>query len=70
LSTLHRIKKYLSSFLNAFEEAVILGVSSSGLFIRMVTEDLLPVCTFDLLFCSLPAVLGKSEDSIMVLALK
>ena len=69
LTTLDGIKKDLGSLLDTLEKAVIFGASSGGLLIGVMTENLLAVCTLNLLFGSLVAVFGKTEDCIMILAL-
>jgi hypothetical protein len=56
--------------LDALEEVVIIGGTGSGLFIRVVLEDLLAVGTLDLVFSSFVAVLGESKDGVMILALR
>jgi len=56
LTALNGIKKNFCSLLNALEEAVILGASSSSLFVRVMTENLLAMGTLDLFFGSFMAV--------------
>ena len=50
LAALDRIEEDLGGFLDTFEKAVVFGATSSGLLVRMVTEDLLAVSTLDLFF--------------------
>lgn len=57
LATLDRIKENLGSFLDALEEAVVLGTTSRCLFIGMMAKNLLSVGTLNLLLCRLESVL-------------
>jgi hypothetical protein len=56
LATFDGIKQNFGSFLNTFEKAVILGTSSRGLLVGVMTENLLAMCALDLLFCSLETI--------------
>lgn len=55
--------------MDTLEEGIIFGGSASGPFVRMVFEDLLAVSFLDLLVGSLVAVLGETEDGIVILVL-
>lgn len=55
--------------MNAFEERVIFGSTASGLLVRMVLEDLLAVGLLDLFIGGLVAVLGETEDGVVILVL-
>lgn len=56
--------------MDALEEVVIVGGAGSGLFVRVMLEDLLAVGALDLIFSRFVAVLGETEDGVMVLTLK
>jgi len=56
LATLDGIKKNFGSFLNALKEAIIFGASGGGFLVRVMTENLLAVCTLNLFFGSFVAV--------------
>jgi hypothetical protein len=57
LTPLDGIKKDFSSFLDAFEEAIIFGTSSCSLLIWVMAENFLAVGAFDLFFGGFVAVL-------------
>lgn len=69
LSAFDRVGEDLGGFLDTFEEAVVFGVTGGGLFIRMMTKDLLAVSTLDLVFCSAVAVFGETENGVVILSL-
>lgn len=70
MTTLSRVKKNLSSFLDTLEEAVVfVALAGSGLLVGMVAEDLLAVGALDLFGGSLVAVLAETEDGVVILAL-
>lgn len=69
LATLDRVGEDFSGFLNALEEAVILGVSSCSLLVRMMAENLLSVGALDLIFGGSPAVFGYTKNGVMILLL-
>jgi hypothetical protein len=70
LTTLDGVEQDFGSFLNTLEEAVVLGTSSRGLLIRVVTEDLLAMSALDLFFCRLVTVFRETKDGIMILCLR
>jgi hypothetical protein len=56
--------------LDTLEEVVVLvAVSQGSLLVGVVAEDLLAVGALDLLGGSTPAVLGQTEDSVVILGL-
>jgi len=69
LTALDRIEKDFGGFLDTFEEVVILSAPCGCFLIRVVAEDLLTVGALDLIFGCFVAILGDSEDGIMILAL-
>ena len=56
LTTPDWIEQNFGSFLNALEETVVFCATGGCFLIGMVTENLLSVSTFNLLFCSLVAI--------------
>lgn len=69
MSAFDRVGEDLGGFLDTFEEAVVFGVTGGGLFIRMMTKDLLAVSTLDLVFCSAVAIFGETENGVVILSL-
>lgn len=69
LAALGGVEQDIGGLLNALEELVVLGLAGGGLLIRVVLEDLLAVSLLDLLLGGLPAVLGETENLVVVLAL-
>lgn len=69
LAALGGVQKNLGGLLDALEEVVVVGATGGGLLIGVVLEDLLTVGTLDLLLGSLPAVLGETENLVVVLLL-
>ena len=70
LTTPDGVEENLGGLLDALEELIVLGAALSSLLIGMVLEDLLAVGLLDLILAGLPAVLGKSENLVVILSLK
>jgi hypothetical protein len=56
--------------LDTFEEAVIFSATSSSFLVRVMAKNLLAVGTLNLLLRGLESVLGQSENSVVILALR
>lgn len=69
LAALDGVEEDLGSFLDALEEVIILGAAGGSLLIGVVLEDLLAVGTLDLVLGSPEAVLGKTQNSVVILLL-
>lgn len=69
LAALDRVKKNFGGLLDALEELVVFLAALSGLLVRMVLEDLLAVGLLDLVLSSLPAILGDTENLVVILRL-
>lgn len=69
LASLNGVEENFGGFLDTFEEAVVLGATSSSFLIGVVTENLLAVGSLDLLFSRFVAVFRETEDGIVILAL-
>ena len=61
---------FIQTFLDAFEERIIIDSSNGGSLVGVVLEDLLTVSLFYLLIGSLVAVFREAEDSVVILALE
>lgn len=69
LTTLDGVKEDFSSLLDALEERIIFGATSSCLLIRVMTEDLLAMGALDLLFGGSVSVLGETKNGVVILLL-
>jgi hypothetical protein len=69
LTALHGVEQSLCRLLDALEEVVVLGSARGGLLVGVVLQDLLAVGTLDLVLGGLVAVLGETEDFVVVLLL-
>lgn len=69
LATLDRVKQHIGGFLDTLEELVVLGAALGSLLIRMVLQHLLAVGLLDLVLTGLVAVLGQTENLVVVLGL-
>ena len=69
LAALDWVGQDLSGLLDALEEGVVLGGAGGGLLVWVVAEDLLAVGALDLLLRGLVAVLGESENGVVILLL-
>lgn len=56
--------------LDAFEERIVLGLTCCSTLIGVMLEDLLAVCFLDLFVGGTEAVLGETEDSVVILSLR
>jgi len=61
---------FIQTFLDAFEERIIIDSSNGGFLVGMVLENLLTVGLFYLLICSLVAVFRETENSVVILVLE
>lgn len=69
LAALDGVEEDLGSLLDALEEVVILSAAGGSLLIGVVLEDLLAVGTLDLVLGSAEAVLGETQNSVVILLL-
>jgi hypothetical protein len=69
LAALDGVEKDLGGLLDALEELIVLGAASGSLLIGVVLEDLLAVGLLDLVLGSLVAVLGETENLVVILSL-
>jgi hypothetical protein len=69
LPALNRVQEDFGGFLDAFEEGVVVHTASCSFLIGMVTENLLTVGTLDLLLSGLVAILGETENCVVILVL-
>lgn len=69
LTALDGVEEDLGSLLDALEKVVILGAAGGSLLVGVVLEDLLAVGTLDLVLGSPEAVLGKTQNGVVVLLL-
>lgn len=69
LAALDGVEEDLGSLLDALEEVVVLSAAGGSLLIGVVLEDLLAVGTLDLVLGSAEAVLGKTQNSVVILLL-
>lgn len=70
LAALNGVGQNLGGLLDTLKEAVVLiTVAESSLLVGVVAEHLLAVSTLDLLGGCTPAVLGETENCVVVLAL-
>lgn len=69
LTALDGVKEDLGSLLDALEEVVVLGTAGGSLLVGVVLEDLLAVGTLNLVLSSPEAVLGKTQNSVVILLL-
>lgn len=70
LAALGGVEKDLGGLLDALEELVVLGLTGGSLLVGVVLENLLAVSLLDLLLSGSPAVLGDTEDLVVVLGLR
>lgn len=70
LAALGGVQKDLGRLLDALEEVVVVGTAGSSLLVGVVLEDLLAVGALDLLLGRLVPVARKTENLIVILALK
>lgn len=70
MATLDGVEQNLGGLLDALEEVVVLGGTGGGLLIGVVLQDLLAVGTLDLVLGGLEAVLGQTQDLVMILRLE
>lgn len=69
LAALDGVEQNLGGLLDALEEVVVVALAGGGLLVGVVLEDLLAVGALDLLLGGLVAVLGDTQDGIVVLLL-
>lgn len=69
LTALDGVEEDLGSLLDALEEVVVLGAAGGSLLVGVVLEDLLAMGTLDLVLGSPEAVLGKTQNSVVILLL-
>lgn len=69
LATLDGVEQNLGGLLDALEEVVVVAAAGCCLLVGVVLEDLLAVGALDLLLCGLVAVLGETQDGVVVLLL-
>ena len=69
LAALDGVQENVGRLLDALEEIVVLGAAGGRLLIGVVLEHLLAMGALDLLLGRLEAVLGKTENLVVVLAL-
>lgn len=69
LAALDWVGQDLGRLLDTLEEGVVLGGAGGGLLVWVVAEDLLAVGALDLLLSGSVAVLGETEDGVVILLL-
>ena len=69
LAALDWVGQDLGGLLDALEEGVVFSGAGGGLLVWVVAEDLLAVGALDLLLGGLVAVLGETENGVVVLLL-
>lgn len=69
MAALDGVEEDFGGFLDALEEGVVFVAAGRGFLVWVMLENLLAVGTLNLLFSGLVAVLGDTEDGVVILLL-